>query len=124
MQKHSELLSFFRWIISNIDATGSTDFRQAFDTGLGILQTGISNGHTSGCNRAVLFMSDGVPNSWATSDDSWLQAQVAAAGSPVIMTYALGSGADPSVRFDTLTLCFLGIFHLVVSSNHSRDLHP
>ena len=53
---------------------------------------------SSGCNRVVLFLSDGEPNEWGDSDYAAVKAKAASYSPPVhVLTYALGSGANQSV---------------------------
>jgi hypothetical protein len=84
-------------------------FEKAFDV-LDASQGGQGgqNARSSGCTKAILFMSDGTPNKWdnspgINSDDDFyamLQTRSAALGPEAqnvrIFTYALGSSADPS----------------------------
>ena len=87
------------WIEFNIDAAGSTNFRDAFRETWQVIDATTTS---SGCNRVVLFMSDGVPNTWpntwSDSDYNSLAAKSASYDPPVhVLTYALGSGADSSI---------------------------
>ena len=80
------------WITTNIDATGSTNFEAAFTTMWSVLDATTTS---SGCNRVVLFLSDGEPNEWSDAIASNLQTKAASYRPQVhILTYALGNGAS------------------------------
>jgi len=82
------------WIRSSLSAVGSTNFVGAFEATFDVLAaTSVS----SDCNRVVLFLSDGIPNSWGDADYSNTQARLAALGHAHLITYALGSGVDTSI---------------------------
>merc|ERR1719324_442531 len=98
------------WIDANVVAGGGTNFKSGFEEAFNLL----GQANLRGCNKAILFMSDGVPNSWTASDDTWLSNKVSTnvAGHPSIFTYALGSGADPTV-LKRVACRHKGIFHTV-----------
>ena len=84
-----------RWIDSNIGASGGTNFRaamqkvwQVFDSSNRIYES------SSGCNKVVLFLSDGKDDGWDDNDYEALRVNSAERGHVHILTYALGSGAD------------------------------
>ena len=54
-------------------------------------------GTCAGCNRVILFLSDGVPSGWSDSDYVYTQQQLAMLGESHLIAYALGSGADTAV---------------------------
>ena len=47
------------------------------------------------CKTVILFLSDGQPDSWGSSDYQQLKSKAAGSGIK-LFTYALGSGADTS----------------------------
>lgn len=82
------------WIRSSLRAVGKTSFVSAFQATFDVLTaTGVS----SNCNRVVLFLSDGIPDSWSDADYANTQAQLAALGHAHLLTYALGSGVDTAI---------------------------
>ena len=83
------------WIDSNIDAAGTTNFRAAFEKAWEVVDATTTS---SGCNRIMLFLSDGVPNDWNADDYASVRAKSASYSPPMhLLTYGLGSGADPTV---------------------------
>ena len=83
------------WIDSNIDAAGTTNFRAAFKKAWEVVDATTTS---SGCNRIMLFLSDGVPNDWTNSDYASVRDKSASYSPPMhVLTYGLGSGADPTV---------------------------
>jgi len=87
--------SLVNWITNNIDASGSTNFRDAFSKTWQVIDATTTS---SGCNKVVLFMSDGEPTDWDESDGQSVMVKANSYSPPVhVLTYALGSGADKSV---------------------------
>ena len=83
------------WIDTNIDASGTTNFRAAFEKAWEVVDATTTS---SGCNRIMLFLSDGVPNDWTPDDYASVRAKSASYSPPMhLLTYGLGSGADPTV---------------------------
>ena len=83
------------WIDSNIDAAGTTNFRAAFEKAWEVVDATTTS---SSCNRIMLFLSDGVPNDWNADDYASVRAKSASYSPPMhLLTYGLGSGADPTV---------------------------
>ena len=82
------------WIDNNINARGGTNFRAAFQA---VTQVLTATTTSSGCNRVILFLSDGVPSNWDASDYASTQSDLANLGRAHLLTYALGSGADTTV---------------------------
>lgn len=78
--------------VDNIRASGSTNFRDAFNTAFDLFRSGDSE-RSSGCNKVILFLTDGKPDDW--SEDDFRSVREASAELDVhLLTYALGSGAD------------------------------
>ena len=83
------------WITKNIDAQGTTNFRAAFEKAWEVVDATTTS---SGCNRIMLFLSDGVPNAWNADDYAAVARKSASYSPPMhLLTYGLGSGADPTV---------------------------
>ena len=108
------------WITSNVGASGSTNYRAAFTKVWDILGASTGASQTSGCNRLVLFLSDGQPNEWVDSDYSDVQSEATRLGNVHIMTYALGTGAD-SDKLKQLSCENSGIFHAVPDNGNLAD---
>ena len=79
------------WISSNVLAGGGTDFNAALSKAKEVL----NNGGGTGCNKAILFMSDGQPKE--APDTDALTRDLDAIGNVRLMTYALGDGAQADV---------------------------
>ena len=79
------------WININVVPGGSTDFNAALSKAKEVL----NNGGGTGCNKAILFMSDGEPD--AAPDTEALKNDLDAIGNVRLMTYALGDGAQADV---------------------------
>ena len=82
------------FISNRLIANGGTGFRGAFDAVEEILSSSTAS---SGCNRVILFLSDGVPSIWNENDYTSTQARLEQLGNAHLVTYALGSGADSTV---------------------------
>lgn len=54
------------WLRQNVRAGGGTNFRAAFAEVWKMFEA--STAHTSGCNRVILFLSDGSPSQWEESE--------------------------------------------------------
>jgi len=91
------LLSWMDYHLRDENAQGSTAFDAAFAAVAEVISatTSTTSPATTNCNRVVLFLSDGVPNSWDdTTDYTTTTNQLNGAQ---LITYALGSGADSTV---------------------------
>ena len=86
-----------RWIDSSFVASGGTNFVAAFEAVVDVLR---ATSTSSGCNRVVLFLSDGVPGTWTENDATRLTADLESLGNAHLITYALGSGADARILKD------------------------
>jgi len=107
-----------QWVADHVGASGGTDYRRAFSAVWEVLRA--SSSATSGCNRIVLFLSDGEPNDWDASDNAGVREQASTLGNVHIMTYALGNGADHS-RLKVLACENEGIFHPVADNGNLGD---
>ena len=106
------------WIDSSLSARGGTNFRAAFEA---INQVLTATTTSSGCNRVILFLSDGVPSEWDASDYASTQADLASLGNAHLLTYALGSGAD-SVILKNLACQNGGILYEVGDNANLGDI--
>ena len=88
-EENKELME--SWINSNVLAGGGTDFNAALSKAKEVL----NNGGGTGCNKVVLFMSDGEPEE--APDMGALTRDLDAIGNVRLMTYALGNGAQADV---------------------------
>ena len=79
------------YIDREVLAGGGTDFNAALSKAKEVL----NNGGGTGCNKVVLFMSDGEPE--AAPDVDALTRDLDAIGNVRLMTYALGDGAQADV---------------------------
>ena len=98
------------WIATNIDASGGTNFEAAFEKMWQVIDATTTS---SGCNRVILFLSDGEPSNWSDSIKSGLQTKAASYTPQVhLLTYALGSNA-PSDILQEMACASGGIFYQV-----------
>ena len=82
------------WVDRNVDAAGSTDYRDAFTKVWEVLDASDAANQRSGCNRIVLFLTDGEPDAFNDDDFAGIAARSEAQGEGFhLMTYALGNGA-------------------------------
>ena len=98
--------------ISGLSQGGLTSFADAMDK----VETIFQGSATSGCNKVVLFLSDGVPNT-APPADQFLSKLNGAH----LLTYALGSGADSSV-LKTMACANQGISYEVADGGNLGDV--
>ena len=83
------------WIDNNIDASGQTNFRAAFEKAWEVVD---ATNASSGCNRIMLFLSDGAPQQWSAADTQGVGAKAASYDPPMhVLTYGLGEGAKEDV---------------------------
>ena len=83
------------WIDDNIDASGTTNFRYAFQLAWEVVDRTTAS---SNCNRIMLFLSDGMPNEWTDDDSDSLMTKAASYDPPMhVLTYGLGEGAKADV---------------------------
>jgi uncharacterized protein YegL len=86
------------WIDENIGASGTTNFRAAFEKAWQVVDATTAS---SNCNRIMLFLSDGEPNEWDGSDTEGVKAKAASYDPPMhLLTYGLGEGAKADVLKD------------------------
>ena len=82
------------WIDDNIDASGTTNFRAAFEKAWQVVDATTAS---SNCNRIMLFLSDGshtVGSDWAPYDSQDVGATAKSYSPPMyLLTYGLGEGA-------------------------------
>ena len=85
--------SLRRWIEQNVVPGGGTNFRVAFNAAYNILQH--SQGSSSGCEKILLFLTDGDPNpgTWDYDDIARLHREHTQ-NHVRVFGYALGSGAN------------------------------
>ena len=93
------------WIDDNIDASGTTNFRNAFELAWEVVDRSYAYDSyawsSSNCNRIMLFLSDGEPNKWDDSDTAWVKEKAASYDPPMhLLTYGLGEGAKADVLKD------------------------
>ena len=74
----------------NIKPSGGTDFFEAFKAANNVL---LHSGATSGCQKVVLFLTDGAPDYWGDDEYETLRANHVA-HDVVVFGYALGDGAN------------------------------
>ena len=86
------------WIDDNIGASGTTNFRAAFEKAWQVVDATTAS---SNCNRIMLFLSDGEPNEWDDSKTEWVKEKAASYSPPMhLLTYGLGEGAKADVLKD------------------------
>ena len=104
------------WIDDNIDASGTTNFRAAFEKAWEVVDATTTS---SNCNRIMLFLSDGVPNEWNKDDYAAIARKSASYSPPMhLLTYGLGEGADPTV-LKGIACENAGIYYSVTTSTIS-----
>ena len=92
----ANIASLKAWVDTLVPTT-TTNFVAAFNEAKGLITNSIGDASaTSSCTRAILFLSDGDPNSWEDSDYATLRSDTAS-NSIKVFTYALGSGANPTI---------------------------
>ena len=83
------------WIDDNIGASGTTNFRAAFEKAWQVVDATTAS---SNCNRIMLFLSDGEPNEWDYMDSEGVRRKAASYNPPMhVLTYGLGEGAKEDV---------------------------
>ena len=105
------------WIDENIDASGTTNFRAAFEKAWKVVDDTTAS---SNCNRIMLFLSDGEPNEWDDSDTEGVKAR-AASYSLHVLTYGLGEGAKADV-LKAIACGGKGVYYSVTKDNISNAM--
>lgn len=91
----SERTKMQNWALQRIRAGGGTNFEAGMGQAMDLIQSSVDAGMTSMCEKAILFLTDGVA---AYSESAYTSTQQAATRNGVVLfTYALGSGADHTV---------------------------
>ena len=86
------------WIDDNIGASGTTNFRAAFEKAWQVVDATTAS---SNCNRIMLFLSGGAPDEWRASHTEWIRSKAALYSPPMhVLTYGLGSNAKADVLKD------------------------
>ena len=108
------------WIDNNIDASGKTNFRAAFEKAWEVVD---ATNASSGCNRIMLFLSDGAPiPAWTDSDSDSLMTKAASYDPPMhVLTYGLGEGAQADVLKD-IACRGNGIYYSVTASTIANTM--
>ena len=101
--------------IEGLRASGTTDFNDAFAKAWEVFRATDASGASSGCNKVLLFLTDGKPNEpWG--DEQYAEVKRQASELNVhLMTYALGDGADAAVT-KQLACDARGISHVISDS--------
>jgi hypothetical protein len=91
--------------IDSFEADGGTYYKNSFDLAFRTLEESIEVDRSSGCNRAILFLSDGELTDDAATLKKSIKAERAKYSDkgkepPVLFTYSFGSGADMAVPKD------------------------
>jgi len=82
-----------RWL-DDAYPMGGTDFRAGFELAFNILQNAVDSSKSTGCNRAILFLTDGKDTSKPSPMDA---AEVTTMNAPygaTIFTFSFGTGAE------------------------------
>ena len=107
------------WIDENIDASGTTNFRAAFEKAWQVVDATTAS---SNCNRIMLFLSDGEPNEWDDSDTEAVKAKAASYSPPMhLLTYGLGEGAKADVLKD-IACGGKGVYYSVTKDSISNAM--
>ena len=107
------------WIDENIDASGTTNFRAAFQRAWEVVDATTAS---SNCNRIMLFLSDGEPNEWDDSDTEGVKAKAASYSPPMhLLTYGLGESAKADV-LKAIACGGKGVYYSVTTDNISNAM--
>ena len=108
------------WIDDNIGASGTTNFRAAFEKAWQVVDATTAS---SNCNRIMLFLSDGSPsNSWRNSDALWVMTKAASYDPPMhVLTYGLGSSAR-AVDLKAIACRGNGIYYSVTADTIANTM--
>ena len=110
--------------INAITDGGTTNFGAALGLTMDIFEKSSGASASSGCQRVVLFMSDGEPSqgTWESSDaDSILSRAQALSPSPHILTYAFGAGADSSA-LKGISCAHQGVHYTISDGGNIADV--
>jgi len=90
--------------IEDLDSGGGTNFKSGFDLAFQTFSNSISNEMSSGCHKAILFLTDGIMAddknnlmSFITTELGKYDSSSANGSRPAIFTYSFGSGATSAV---------------------------
>jgi len=102
-----------------VHASGTTNFNAAFAKAWQVFRASDASGASSGCNKVLLFLTDGKPNEpWG--DEQYADVKKQARELDVhVMTYALGDGADAAVT-KQLACDARGISHVISDSTGNQ----
>ena len=107
------------WIDDNIGASGTTNFRAAFEKAWQVVDATTAS---SNCNRIMLFLSDGEPNEWDGSDTEGVKAKALSYSPPMhLLTYGLGEGAKADVLKD-IACGGKGVYYSVTKDSISNAM--
>ena len=107
------------WIDAEIGASGTTNFRAAFEKAWGVVDATTAS---SNCNRIMLFLSDGEPNEWDDSDTESVKAKAASYSPPMhLLTYGLGEKAKADV-LKAIACGGKGVYYSVTKDNISNAM--
>ena len=111
--------ALIEWIYDNIDASGTTNFRAAFQKAWEVVDATTAS---SNCNRIMLFLSDGEPNEWDDSDTEGVKAKAASYSPPMhLLTYGLGEAAKADV-LKAIACGGKGVFYSVTKDTISNAM--
>ena len=111
--------ALIEWIYDNIDASGTTNFRAAFQKAWEVVDATTAS---SNCNRIMLFLSDGEPNEWDDSDTESVKAKAASYSPPMhLLTYGLGERANADVLKD-IACGGKGVFYSVTKDTIANTM--
>ena len=108
------------WIDDNIGASGTTNFRAAFEKAWQVVDATTAS---SNCNRIMLFLSDGAPiPAWTDSDSDSLMTKAASYDPPMhVLTYGLGSSAR-AVDLKAIACRGNGIYYSVTADTIANTM--
>jgi von Willebrand factor type A domain len=92
----SYVLSRLRSSVVRLDADGDTDFTGAFEVALDIMNKSNAAGWSSGCQKILLFLTDGVSGDPTAVLDAYNRGPFSPLGVRVF-SYTLGEQADPDI---------------------------
>jgi len=111
--------ALIEWIYDNIDASGTTNFRAAFQKAWEVVDATTAS---SNCNRIMLFLSDGEPDEWSAADTESVRKKAASYDPPMhVLTYGLGEDANADVLKD-IACRGNGIYYSVTESTIANTM--
>ena len=113
--------ALIEWIYDNIDASGTTNFRAAFQKAWEVVDATTAS---SNCNRIMLFLSDGEDPVWIWTDAQGVGTKAASYNPPMhVLTYGLGPiGNAAEVKLKDIACRGNGIYYSVTADTIANTM--